>query len=123
MGVKVTHHIDRLADDMAGIPPRAREGMVRAVASNAREGNAVASEFARESARAHGVHYPDAFDAEMLGELKWEYGPDASKPQGGMSFEFGSRNQKPHLDLAKSADIIGPQLAKDVGDVADRLFW
>jgi hypothetical protein len=28
-------------------------------------------------------------------------------PQGGMSFEFGSRNQPPHLDLNRSADIIG----------------
>jgi hypothetical protein len=123
MGVRITHHIDRLAADMADIPVQARVGMVRVVASSAREGNRIAAAFATESAGSHGKHYPKAFDAEMRGELTWEYGPDASKPQGGMSFEFGSRNQKPHLDLAKSADIIGPKLADDVGDLVDKLFW
>jgi hypothetical protein len=52
-----------------------------------------------------------------------EYGPDAAMPQGGMSFEFGSRNQKPHLDLAKSADVIGPALAQEVRGLADQWFW
>jgi hypothetical protein len=40
-----------------------------------------------------------------------------------MSFEYGSRNQPPHLDLNKSADLIGPQLAKDAGNLLDSLFW
>jgi hypothetical protein len=40
-----------------------------------------------------------------------------------MSFEFGSRNQPPHLDLAKSADLAGPMFARDVAKVAARWFW
>ena len=42
---------------------------------------------------------------------------DVAKPQGDMSFERGSRNQPPHLDLNRSADVIGPQL----GQVADAM--
>jgi hypothetical protein len=52
-----------------------------------------------------------------------EYGPDIARPQGGMSFEYGSRNQPPHLDLARSADLIGPSTVGEVGRMVDRLFW
>jgi hypothetical protein len=40
-----------------------------------------------------------------------------------MSFEGGSRNQPPHNDLAKSADIMGPKLELKVNLLPDRWFW
>lgn len=123
MGARLVSHMGDLVRDMERIPVKAKVGMVRIVAANARQGNRTAKAFARHSAGRHGVHYPDAMTAEPRGDLAWEYGPDAAMPQGGMSFEWGSRNQKPHLDLNRSADIQGPALGRDVADLVDRLYW
>ena len=130
--VMVRHGIDDLASDLAAIPPRAVKDMRAVVREGLKVGNAVAKDFARESAGEHGKRYPKSFTTEMHGALSsltggnlisGEYGPDSSRPQGGMSFEFGSRNQKPHLDLARSADIIGPAFEGEVGRAVDRWFW
>jgi len=129
VNVRVQHGgVTRLAADMAGIPPRAGKDMVRTVRRNVKAGNALAKANAKESAGRHGKHYPKSFTTEMTGLvagglIAGEYGPDASRQQGGMSFEFGSRNQKPHLDLARSADIIGPALAGEVRRLPDGWFW
>ncbi len=96
--------------------------MPRIVAENARKGNRIAKAFAKESAGTHGKHYARRFEAEPVTPLSWEYGP-TGRPQGEMSFESGSRNQPPHLDLAKSADIVGPEFADDVHDAASAWFW
>lgn len=123
MRVTVRHDIDDLASDLTQIAvatPRAIDGAVR---DEARLGNELARGFAVKSAGAHGKHYPKAFSVERTGLWQWEYGPDAAKPQGGMSFEGGSRNQKPHQDLARSADIIGPAFPQAVANEVADLFW
>jgi len=121
--VRVTHHIDDLASDLRTIATEVNLVMAKTVREEARLGNNLAKGFAKKSAGSHGKHYPSSMSAEMVSALSWEYGPEDGKRQGGMSFERGSRNQPPHLDLAKSADIIGPRLGgailNDVGD----LFW
>jgi len=119
---RLTSH-STLAADMADIPARAKVDMHETVSANAAEGNKTAQAFAKVSAGVHGKHYPKAFSVDVIGPLEREYGPDSSKPQGDMSFEFGSRNQKPHLDLNRSADIIGPKFARDVSRLPDRWFW
>jgi hypothetical protein len=123
MRVRVVGGVADLRRDLEAVPVRAKRGLAAAVRDTAREGNRLAKGFARESAGAHGKHYHKAFSAEAITALSWEYGPDAAMPQGGMSFERGSRNQPPHLDLARSADIAGPRLADNVRGVVDRLFW
>lgn len=123
MKVKVTSHLDVLAADMAAIPAKVvREGN-RVVRKNISEGNRLGKAFAKESAGSHGKLYHLAWSPEMTGPLQGEYGPDAAMPQGGMSFERGSRNSPPHLDAARSADIAAPKFAKDAGDMLDGLFW
>jgi hypothetical protein len=121
--IRVTHGIDDLANDLRHIATTSPLDMRRVVAENIREGNQIAKGYARQSAGAHGKHYHKAFSTEMTGPTTGEYGPDASMPQGGMSFERGSRNQKPHLDLARSADVIGPKFAAAVHDLPDDWFW
>ena len=108
--------IKALAADLGRVPARTGVAVAAVVAESANEGNKRAQDFARVSAGTAGKHYPDAFTATPAGLLAWEYGPDASKPQGGMSFEHGSRNQPPHLDLAKSADLIAPLFSRAVQD-------
>lgn len=129
--VNVRHSIDRLAADMAKIPAKARVDMRATVRDGLRVGNTLARDFAKKSAGRHGKHYPKAFTTEMrptftgfgTSIISGEYGPDIARPQGGMSFETGSRNQKPHLDLARSADIIGPAFTGEVRRLPDRWFW
>lgn len=130
-GIRVEHHIGDLANDLAGIARKAPKDMNDTVREGIKVGNSVARDFAKRSAGKHGKHYHRAFTAEMRKTYpsvdsvvhSGEYGPDISRPQGGMSFERGSRNQKPHLDLARSADIIGPALAGEVRRLPDRWFW
>lgn len=123
MVIKVTHHIDDLASDLRTIAVEVTPTMAKTLRAEARLGNELAKGFAKVSAGRHGKLYPNAFSAEARGPLSWEYGPDSAKPQGGMSFEHGSRNQPPHLDLAKSADIIATRLGEAVLNDVDDLFW
>jgi hypothetical protein len=121
MRVRVRHHIDRLADRMAEIPVQAGREMATIVRENAKYGRDLAKASAKESAGKHGKHYYKAIGADRLTSMSWEYGPDAEMLQGDMSFEFGSRNQKPHLDLARSADVAGAEMARDVRRMLTRL--
>lgn len=116
MGINIdASDIYDLAADYGRIPNRATQGVRGAVEQTAKRGNTLAQGFARSSAGEHGKWYHRAFSAESAGLLSWRYGPRVGPRQGGMSFEFGSRNQPPHLDLARSADIIGPELQRSVG--------
>lgn len=127
--VRAYHTINDLASDLRRIPDIARRDMRAVVREAAIVGNTVAKDNARRTAGAHGKHYPKAFTWEMRGSLFGgagfvaEYGPDANRPQGGMSFEEGSRNQPPHHDLAKSADLIGPSFAQEVRQRMGGWFW
>lgn len=131
MRVRVTHTIGDLADDLAHIARTARTDMVGVVRDGLRAGNTLAKDSAKRTAGAHGKHYHRAFSYEMHRSLfgrasdhiSGEYGPDIGKRQGRMKFERGSRNQPPHLDLAKSADIIGGSFAQEVRALPDKWFW
>lgn len=131
MRARVTHSIGELAADYSAIVTQAPRDMIRTVREAVKVGNVVARDNAKRSSGQHGKHYPKAFSAEMHGlqsagaggsVYSGEYGPDASKPQGDMSFEGGSRNQKPHHDLARSADLMGPALAGEVRRLPDKWF-
>lgn len=119
MSIRISHTLGDLVRDLEDIATNTKPKMRRVVEHNVSEGNKVGKAFAKVSAGRHGKHYPNAFTTEMTGDLVGEYGPDGDRMQGGMSFERGSRNQKPHLDVLKSADIQTPKFIKDVGDVLD----
>lgn len=121
--VRVVGDLDDLAADLEFIARTAKSDMRKVVARNLREGNRLAKANARRTAGAHGKHYHRAFGYEMTGLTEGEYGPDSTMPQGGMSFEGGSRNQPPHHDLAKSLDVIGPKFRRDVAALPDDWFW
>lgn len=122
MKVTVRHTVDSLASDLADVPREALVGMAKIVREHADDGRDRAKGFARRSAGAHGKHYPNAITSEATGLLEAEFGPDAARPQGGMSFERGSRNQPPHGDLAQAADIVIETMAADVRKLLTRLF-
>lgn len=128
--VGVLSTLGDLERDLREIAPKAKAEFQGVVREAVKVGNTVARDNAKRSSGAHGKLYPRAFSAQMNrggglfgNTYSGEYGPDTAKPQGGMSFEYGSRNQKPHLDLARSADLIGNALPGEVNAVLDRLFW
>lgn len=57
---------------------------------------------ARATSGTHGKHYPNSITSEFKLSLgvEVEVGPESGRPQGSMGrgFEYGSRNQPPHLD-------------------------
>ena len=124
MGVRIVHDIDDLANDMVAIARRVRPEMAQVVAHVAADGLRIAQASARRQSGTHGKHNPKAFSAQRLSPLSWEYGPDVNKKQGGMAFEDGPGPQaRPHNNLRKSADIVGPALEEEVGRRVDGWFW
>ena len=65
---------------------------------------------AKETAGEHGRLYPNSIEANMRvsTDIVIDIGPNPNKPQGGMSFEFGSSKQPAHLDGQRAADEVLP---------------
>jgi hypothetical protein len=120
MRVRVVGGVSDLRRDLEAIPAKAARGFTQAVRSNAKEGNRLARQFARERSGPHGKHYYKRISAEALSPMAWEYGPTGVPKTEfvGAGFQHGV-----NLDLPNSADIVGPKLAHDAGEVVDRLFW
>lgn len=121
MRVIVTHDIDDLANDLAGIPTKVARQAPGIVRRHVREGTALARSYARAASGPHGKNYYKRITGEMIGPTSGEYGPTgvvAGNAVGG-----GWRNGPGNTDLPRSADIIGPKFADAIGDMVDGLFW
>lgn len=134
MRIKVTHSIDDLTSDLRTIALKAPTEFKKVVRKNAIEGTRLARTYASQQHTMNSrydIHYPrsitwdhpSSFYGFGGGSITAEYGPDPARPQGGMSFEHGSRNQKPHLELNRSADVIAWQFGPNALYAADKLFW
>ncbi|MEV0382418.1 hypothetical protein [Nonomuraea sp. NPDC050643] len=79
---------------------------------------------ARQSAGAHGKHYPSSITAEKVGDAAWEIGPDSALPQGGMGagFEWGSVNQPPHNDMGQAIVAVPERLESAVKQWSEKLL-
>lgn len=71
---------------------------------------------ARETAGEHGRLYPESIESNVALSTDFvvEVGPNPDKPQGGMSFEFGSSKQPPHLDGQRAADEVVPRIERRI---------
>lgn len=131
MTVTVHSTLGRFAADCVAASKICTAEMRGVIRRGVMTGNQVAKDNARRTAGRHGRRYPSAFTWEVrppffgfgAAVYSGEYGPDIARPQGDMEFEWGSRNQEPHLDLNKSADLIGPAMPREVGDALDKVFW
>lgn len=93
-------------------------------------GDAFAKEWAanaRETSGEHGKHYPDSVDSELVfsvTSVTVETGPNADKLQGSMGrgFEFGSRNQPPHLDGLRALDGMQVRAERVIDSTIGHLF-
>ena len=71
---------------------------------------------AEQTSGKHGRHYPKSIEANRVvsTDLVFEVGPNPAKPQGGMSFEFGSTNQPAHLDGQIAANDVIPRIQRRI---------
>lgn len=124
MGIRVTvtGGLGDTARDFRSKPTELARGSARVSRESAKDGRDTAKRIARRTAGAHGKHYPKSITSERRGPSSYEYGPDPALPQGGMSFERGSRNQPPHLDIARSADLMAPGFYRSVDSLLDGIF-
>ena len=83
------------------------------------------AQIATGTAGKHGKHYPKAItsEAKLGASINVETGPETGKDQGGMGpgFEFGSKNQPPHLDglnaLGPATERTAKAAAKTIDDL------
>lgn len=119
MRIRVTNDLSDLAGDTRRIATVAKADMVETVKKNVESGERYARSIAKQESGPHGKNYYKRITGEMTGLLEGEYGPHA----GGTPVGAGWRHGPPNTDLPKSADIVGPRFAKDVGQLPDRWFW
>lgn len=118
--VHVVHTIGDLYDDLRAIAVRADKDLSKVVRKNVREGTAQAKTFARAGAGLPGKAYYKRISGEMTGPLSGEFGPTGSPKTEFLGVGFRHAG---NLDLPRTADIIGPQMAGDVDDAVDGWFW
>jgi hypothetical protein len=117
----------RLAADLSQVGARSVPAMRGVMAE---VGDAFAKEWqanARETSGEHGRHYPDSIDSELVFDITGisvDAGPNSGKPQGSMGkgFEFGSRNQPPHLDGLRALDGAQLRAERMVDSAIGHLF-
>ena len=121
MRVRAEHSLGDLVRDLAAVKPKFDAQAPAVVERNAKKGNQIARRIAREKAGPHGAAYFKRLSAEMTGKLTAEYGPEGFPKSEfvGVGFRHGAVN----MDLPNSADLIGPEFADSVGDMAEGLFW
>lgn len=115
----------KLANDLSMVGAKAvvpmRAAMVQAgeiVRDNWRD-------IARTTAGEHGVHYPNSIEATPtigFSTIGVDIGPNAGMKQGGMSFEFGSRNQPPHLDGLHAVEFTAGRVERLIDTATTYLF-
>jgi hypothetical protein len=121
-----SRELRELGADLAGIGRRTAGPVIAAFGESAGDLASTWARNAKETAGVHGKHYPRSIDFEMRAStnVHFEVGPNKSKKQGGMGagFEYGSKNQPPHLDGQRAADEVLPRLEERVSRALVGLF-
>lgn len=118
------HEVSALAVDIGKVGVQSTKAMVEVFKESGDKLSNAWAHNARQTAGVHGKHYPDSIDWEMQAStnIVVEVGPNPTKPQGGMSFEFGSDKQPPHLDGQRAADYEIPEIDRRVNRRLDAIL-
>lgn len=118
MGVHIdTTEIKTLTHDISRMPLAIQRRVPDAMRELGREAQRRWRADSRQQDLPHGKHYPKAITNELTeAGLAVEIGPESHRPQGGMGagFEYGSRNQPPHLSGNKMADRMEPKIPERI---------
>jgi hypothetical protein len=120
-----TSDLNKLEQDLGKIPGRLVPKQIAAVKASSASVESAWRSSATKSAGAHGKHYPKAVTHDVKvrpGLVEGIIGPDASKPQGKMSFELGSSKQPPHLDGFTAGRAEEPRFIQAVEKLTEDLL-
>ncbi|MGA4989872.1 hypothetical protein [Nonomuraea bangladeshensis] len=119
-----TSEIEKLENDLLEAAIKAHVGASDVVKEQATRFRNDWRDNARQTAGAHGKHYPRSITAEKASDTTWEVGPDSALPQGGMGrgFEWGSVNQPPHNDMGQAIVTVPDRFEAAVKDWAEKLL-
>lgn len=112
MSIAITTSGGTLATTLTGLGPKnvgRLTTVVHEAAADVRDGWRAN---AQETSGWHGWRYPSTIRSYREGPLSARVEPREWMRQGGMSFEFGSRNQPPHLDGQRALDTLAPRLIR-----------
>lgn len=118
--VRFRHDIGDLADDLRTIAIKAKPEMVKIIRKGTKVGQTVARDFAKESSGPHGKNYYKRITSEVISPLVGEWGPTGEVE--GNAIGAGWRHGQ-NTDLPRSADVMGPALARESRDLLANLFW
>lgn len=114
-----------LADDLGAAALAVHPEIARAVEAASREGAAEARRRIRGQIRGKYLpHYPSAITHEASG-LIGEFGPDASRLQGGMGrgVEYGSVNKGPLPHMGPAADMLERVMESRGVTLVAKVLW
>jgi hypothetical protein len=119
--VRVEHTIGDLLSDEAKIISQAKRDLPKVVRRNVKEGGLLTQRIAQGASGPHGKNY---YKRITLGDDRpavWRVRPDRHRrrQRGRRRLASQAREHRPREVL----DIIGPKFARDVGNIADDLFW
>lgn len=120
--VRVSHTLGGLVRDYRQTARQVKRDMNRVAGDNAKLGNRLAKANASEQHTMYGdedIEYPPSFTVEKIGNADWVYGPDVAIGDGSQAagYEFGSIHSPGHFDLARSIDVMRPELHLDAEDM------
>ena len=118
------HELDALSVEMPRLGIKGAKVMSNVLEQGADDLRDAWRHNAEQTAGDHGKHYPKAIEAHRVvsTDLVFEIGPNPAKPQGGMSFEFGSTNQPAHLDGQIAAGEMVPVINGRIQTALFHLF-
>ena len=105
-----THELDALAVEMPRLGVKGAKAIHDVLVEGGEDLRDQWAKNATETAGKHGRLYPKSIESNLVisTDVVVEVGPNPNKPQGGMSFEFGSSKQPAHLDGQRAADEVLP---------------
>ena len=113
MSVTVSSNANAVAADLGRQSAQMTRRLIAVVREAGKDLEAEWVANATETAGAHGVHYPRSIKARPTGPLEVTIAPWSGK-QSGMSCEFGSRNQPPHLDGQRALDTLHKMIERRI---------
>ena len=114
---------EQLEAALAEAPEKLLDGLYRATKDAGTQMRDTWRANAKSTARKHGKWYPGDIQAKTDSGASWVEStiePKRGRRQAAMSFEYGSRNQPPHLDGAKAMLAVTPGWNRACDEALDR---
>lgn len=110
----------RLADDFGEVPERVMDALLDEAQAAAKDGKQAWRQHAKRTSGRHGKRYPSSLRTRTDSGVDWVASEVWSVNPAVRGYEFGSRNQPPHLDATKAYPATAERFAKACTDAVER---